>query len=283
MRTAIGLLVTFLALLGCEKKPDRPAAEPAAVPAAERPTEPPADKENKPELATVTVASTPGEATVSLDGAELGKTPYELKIRAETVIEVSHAGHLTKQVAVRPDGPPNVVVKLAAAAVPQPAVPQAQPALAPAAPPTAETAPASPTAITVASSPSEATVTLNGAKLGVTPLTVTINEPQTIVVSRDHYKPVEIVLNPNEPLVTASLEKLEPTAQPEKKGFATRRAAKAAYKTGRLSKERYKQIMRQMDAQEDAAIRRAKYLYDSGKISKEQYKQRRRAIDTRYD
>jgi Protein kinase domain/PEGA domain len=62
--------------------------------------------------AAVTIASMPSGATVKLNGAELGKTPYPLMLKRATVIEVELDGHAAKTVRVDPGGEPNVVVTL---------------------------------------------------------------------------------------------------------------------------------------------------------------------------
>ncbi|HEY2736199.1 MAG TPA: protein kinase, partial [Polyangiales bacterium] len=61
---------------------------------------------------SVTIATVPNGATVSLGGAELGKTPYPLQLKERTTIELSLPGHADRSVTVDPGGDPNVVIKL---------------------------------------------------------------------------------------------------------------------------------------------------------------------------
>jgi hypothetical protein len=63
-------------------------------------------------FSNVTIATVPAGATVALGGAELGTTPYRMQLKDETVVEVSLPGHETQSVTVRPDGDPNLIVKL---------------------------------------------------------------------------------------------------------------------------------------------------------------------------
>jgi serine/threonine protein kinase len=62
--------------------------------------------------ASVTIASVPSGALVQLEGAELGKTPYQLQLKRKTLIELALPGHATQRVTVDPTGDPNVVINL---------------------------------------------------------------------------------------------------------------------------------------------------------------------------
>jgi len=73
----------------------------------------PSDSQSAAPLADVTIASVPAGATVSLSGAELGKTPYRLRLRAQTTVELSLPGYAPARVLVEPQGEPNLIVKLA--------------------------------------------------------------------------------------------------------------------------------------------------------------------------
>jgi serine/threonine-protein kinase len=60
----------------------------------------------------VTIATIPTGASVLLAGAELGKTPYELRLKRPTEVELALPGYEPKPVTVAPDGEPNVIVRL---------------------------------------------------------------------------------------------------------------------------------------------------------------------------
>jgi serine/threonine protein kinase len=67
----------------------------------------------RPEPTTsITIASVPSGASVKLDGAELGKTPYALQLKQKRVIQLELEGHEAQTVSVDPAGDPNVVVQL---------------------------------------------------------------------------------------------------------------------------------------------------------------------------
>jgi serine/threonine protein kinase len=63
--------------------------------------------------ASVTIASVPSGALVQLEGAELGKTPYQLQLKRKMLIELVLPGHAPERVTVDPSGDPNVVINLA--------------------------------------------------------------------------------------------------------------------------------------------------------------------------
>jgi len=66
----------------------------------------------EPSVKSVTVASMPSGATVKLDDAELGATPYQLQVKGATTIQLDLAGHEPQDVTVDPRGEPNIVIKL---------------------------------------------------------------------------------------------------------------------------------------------------------------------------
>ena len=311
---------------------DKPGSTPEAVPKATGATDAPAeqpsstDKPADGQTRVITIASNPGAAKVSLEGAELGRTPYQLRIMEETVVQVSLPGFMTKQLTVNPAGDPNIVVPLTPAptppaamvAPPQPATaglpapPEPPPAVVPTPPkpvtatlldpappapalpakPTPAVAPgvpptAAPTArnvvnITLATNPAAASVKLAGALLGVTPLSVQIRARTTIRISKAGYVTQDVVLDPaGPPTVAVALKRaVKKASRPSYRSF---RAARAAYKAGKLSGPRYDQIKARLKAQRKQAIVRAKFRYESGKINKAEYKRRRRAIDARFD
>jgi serine/threonine-protein kinase len=87
--------------------PTTPPA-PAAVGSLPTPTKDPVA-----ELSSVTIASVPKGASVLLDGAELGKTPYTLQFRHDTVLSVALSGHTPQTITVTKDSDPNLVIELA--------------------------------------------------------------------------------------------------------------------------------------------------------------------------
>lgn len=68
----------------------------------------------------ILVASKPGEATVTLDDAELGTTPMQLTVAGgeTTTVTVSKEGFESQQVALSADTGPNLVVELTALPTP---------------------------------------------------------------------------------------------------------------------------------------------------------------------
>jgi serine/threonine-protein kinase len=66
------------------------------------------------EIRQVTIASIPSGASVRLAGAELGKTPYELRLKRPTEIEVVLPPYPSRALMITPEGEPNVIVDLVA-------------------------------------------------------------------------------------------------------------------------------------------------------------------------
>jgi len=60
----------------------------------------------------ILLASVPKGATVSMEGAELGKTPFRLQVRNSLKIMVSHDGYKSREVTVSNSSEPNMVVRL---------------------------------------------------------------------------------------------------------------------------------------------------------------------------
>lgn len=100
------ILVTFaLVLAGCNCDPPPP---PASAPAPQ----PPAAAPSAPQIYEVTIASVPTGAKVTLEGAELGTTPYALKFKTQTSVLVEADGYISREVTVAPDSEPTVVATL---------------------------------------------------------------------------------------------------------------------------------------------------------------------------
>ena len=60
----------------------------------------------------ILLASVPKGATVSMEGAELGKTPFRLQVRNTLKILVSHEGYKSRELTVSNSSEPNMVVRL---------------------------------------------------------------------------------------------------------------------------------------------------------------------------
>jgi serine/threonine-protein kinase len=60
----------------------------------------------------VTIATIPAGASVLLAGAELGKTPYELRLKRPTEVEIALPPYEPQTVTVAPDGEPYLIIKL---------------------------------------------------------------------------------------------------------------------------------------------------------------------------
>jgi hypothetical protein len=80
----------------------------SAAPASAQPAKAAASADA--ELALVTIASTPSGASVRIAGAELGKTPYELRLKHPTKVDVVLRGHPVRTLLVDPRGEPNLIV-----------------------------------------------------------------------------------------------------------------------------------------------------------------------------
>ena len=60
----------------------------------------------------VTIATIPAGASVLLAGAELGKTPYELRLKRPTDIEIALPAYEPQALTILPDGEPNLIIRL---------------------------------------------------------------------------------------------------------------------------------------------------------------------------
>lgn len=74
-----------------------------------------------------------------------------------------------------------------------------------------------------------------------------------------------------------------PTPPPKKPGITTILQAKRAYRDARISKDRYREIVRRLEDELDLQIRRAKIDYRDGKISKETYRRRIENLKRTYE
>jgi serine/threonine-protein kinase len=99
-------LLTAAGLAIWRMRTPTPSSPPSAasVPAAE-----PADA-----LHSVTIASSPKGASVLLNGAELGKTPYTLQFKRATALKVMLSGYAPQTITVTPESDPNLALELVA-------------------------------------------------------------------------------------------------------------------------------------------------------------------------
>jgi peroxiredoxin len=150
-----------------------------------------------------TVDTTPGGATVQVNGRTAGKTPMTLKLAPGTYkVTLIRSGYasVTRTITVKKGARASLIVKLAAAtpaSKPQPASVQTAPAkaAAPAKPAaTAQPAPAKPAAtlpFKVTSTPSGAAVQVGGKTVGKTPVTLQLAAgTHTLTITRSGYAPV---------------------------------------------------------------------------------------------
>jgi serine/threonine-protein kinase len=63
-------------------------------------------------LRSVTIASSPKGASVLLNGAELGKTPYTLQFRRATALKIVLSGYAPQTITVTPESDPNLTLEL---------------------------------------------------------------------------------------------------------------------------------------------------------------------------
>jgi serine/threonine protein kinase len=63
-------------------------------------------------LHSVTIASSPKGASVLLNGAELGKTPYTLQFRRATALKIMLSGYAPQTITVTPESDPNLALEL---------------------------------------------------------------------------------------------------------------------------------------------------------------------------
>ncbi len=74
-----------------------------------------------------------------------------------------------------------------------------------------------------------------------------------------------------------------PTVQTKKPGITNILQAKRAYRDARISKDRYREMVRRLEDELDLQIRRAKIDYRDGRISKETYHRRVEILKRTYE
>jgi hypothetical protein len=273
----------------------RTHAPPAAVAVASVPTKDPVA-----EIRSVTIASVPKGASVLLEGAELGKTPYVLEFKRDTVLSVALSGHVPQTITVTKDSDPNLVVELApvqrrAAGNDNPV--RAEPARNVQQAPGHVFVPTAPSSTaTISSTPTE------NAKPGEAkstrrtepPLRTAASEPSAAVLAE----------RPPEPQPTAA------TQRPRSRGlvgtlfhnlfghseqrtrreallngappFANMAAAQRAYRSGRASADAYEDAVWVLKARREQRIKAEKDNLRSGAITPQEYEWRLGRIDAEY-
>ena len=179
-----------------------PAAPPAVVPASEPAPEPRATAPPAASGARLLVRSSPGGATVTVDGVARGTTPLvlrDLPIGARQIV-VSRRGYTPAERRITLSGDrPSRSIEVTLVPVNRPAAP-------------ARPAPPVVGSLVIESRPTGAQVTLDGRPAGVTPLTIASVAPgrHTVVITAAGMKPVTstVVIKAGERArVAASLER----------------------------------------------------------------------------
>jgi tetratricopeptide (TPR) repeat protein len=80
----------------------------------------------------------------------------------------------------------------------------------------------------------------------------------------------------------ANLDRMKVVSRDYTPGYSTLSSAKEAYRTGRISKPEYQQIVRRLKTVRDDKIRNLKLSYKYGEIDKITYSQKVRQVKTRY-
>ncbi|HWB80320.1 MAG TPA: PEGA domain-containing protein [Nannocystaceae bacterium] len=215
-----------------------PPPAPASAPPAE--IAPPAP--GAPQIYEVTIASAPSGATVLLEGAELGKTPYLIKFKTQTSVMLEADGYVAREVTVGPDSEPTVVAQMTPLEGGPPATDVGGGdggALAP----TVARAPASSGSASAHKSKSASTGSSTPAP----------SAPSTPAPAPKSSLPYDNVTD-----------------------------AKSDYQAGKIDRDAYDQAVRKLKARRNEKIAVIKALYQKGAIDKGEYQQRKRVIDNEY-
>ncbi|MDD5308389.1 MAG: PEGA domain-containing protein [Deltaproteobacteria bacterium] len=170
------------------------------------------------------------------------------------------------------------------------------------------------TQVVVASKPEGASVLLQGAKVGVTPVTLQVKEDTNLVLELDGFVRQALLVTPDgrpnhvvqlipapalqccpcqgdanegkaEPRKSASAAALEP---PRPKaagggGIRTMREAKEAYRAGRVDRYEYGRVTDGIREKLRAEIDELKRAYRAGEMSKADYERKARAVKLKYE
>ncbi|MBK8238714.1 MAG: PEGA domain-containing protein [Deltaproteobacteria bacterium] len=247
-------LATFTLLLGACTQAEDPAPAPPPAPVEPAPA-------SAPQVFEVTIASVPSGAAVTLQGAELGVTPYVLKYKRQTSVLVTADGFFAKEITVGPDSDPTVVATLTPLDDDGGATTGAAPLDGPATGAVAMADKPPPTADAKASAgPKPASATSSGAKSAS-------SFPTTPSSSGTATPPADI----DKPAPKSSSLPYDNVA-----------AAKADYQAGKINRDTYDQAVRKLKARRIDKLLVIKELYRQGTIDKGEYQRRKRIIDNEY-
>lgn len=118
----------------------------------------------------------------------------------------------------------------------------------------------------------------------VTPIQVAVNETTPAALSPAAPSP-EVAIPAAAaaaPAVTTDITRAKAEISKPKPAFMNVAQAKAAYRAARITKERYRDIVRTLESEYDMYVRRAKIEYSEGRISKDAYRSRVVFLKRRY-
>lgn len=270
MKFYILLLITALITVGCDTQPKE-----------------------------ILIASKPSQASVKIDQAEVGVTPFTIKVQKDIKIEVSKPGYKPYTAVLSASDDPNLIVTLEEQGmglidpsmiypptedqiITVDGVQQFQPLME--SPLLGE-----PKEILIASKPSNANVRLNQVDMGTTPLKIIVQKNSILEVSKPGYQSdSRIVSSVDESNMIVTLEKSgsvkkkQPVAKASVKPRMTIRSVKQMYKQGRINKLEYSEKVRNLKHRMQTELVDLKMLYRRGGINKYEYKLRAKQIKYRY-
>jgi len=146
---------------------------------------------------------------------------------------------------------------------------------------------AKPATIKVASIPSGATVLMQGAKIGTTPMEVTVRQTTPVELELKGYKNGRLFVDPAGKMnLIANLEALPapaPKATPSRSGAPTTiRKLKEQYRAGDIDKIEYRRLVTKLKNRMKTELTRLKQAYKRGDIDKVEYQRRAQKIKYRY-
>jgi hypothetical protein len=249
----------------------------------------------------ILVASTPSQASVKVNQAEVGLTPFTIKVQQDITIVVSKLGYKPHTAVLSSTDDPNLIITLEeeertqvnSSMIYPPTEDQittidgAQQFQTLIQDPQAE----QPKEILIASKPSNANVRLNQKEMGTTPIKIIVQKNTILEVSKSGYQTSSsIVSSLNEPNLIVTLEKSlssekeRPVAKAKsvKKPRLTIARVKQLYREGRINKFDYSAKIRNLKHRMDTDLIDLKMRYKRGSINKYDYKLRVKQIKFRY-